>query len=334
MEINYFLAVIWLAGFSIVFGKILAPIFLGIVGRITSRTKSTLDDRILKDVKGPAASFFFLFLFYALVHTIPFYESAIPVVEQYTSVAVILVVTYLLFKMVKAVFHWYFEVGHKSSHVKVELSLLPLLQKGSQIVIMAVGLMLVLSELGFQIAGLLAFTSLIAVVLGLASQETLANLFAGLALQLDRIYHYGDYLRLPTGEVARVRKIGMRSSKLYDLSGKMILVSNSELAKMRVTKVGTPGKLVLNIPFEAPLNIPAHKILEHVKAGLSREQPESLHDTETISVAVLKVKAPGWYDGVIKVHSKETQDYTPLIDLVNDLIIQAVLKEGMGGFTE
>jgi MscS family membrane protein len=332
MEITYFLAVVWLAGFSVVFGKILAPIFLGIIGKITEKTESTLDDRILKDVRGPVSSFFFLFLFYALVHVIPFYESAIPVVEQYTSVAVILVVTYLLFKIVKAVFHWYFEEGHKSGHVKVELSLLPLLQKATQILIMAVGLMLVLSELGFQIAGLLAFTSLIAVVLGLASQETLANLFAGLALQLDRIYHYGDYLRLPTGEVARVRKIGMRSSKLYDLSGKMILVSNSELAKMRVTKVGTPGKLVLNIPFEAPLDISSHKILEHVKAGLSREQPEALHDTETISVAVLKVKAPGWYDGVIKVHSKETQDYTPLIDLVNELIIKVVLKEGNGGF--
>jgi len=324
MEITYLAAVVWFAALSFLAGKLLSPPALGLWSRITSRTKSTLDDRIFSEIKGPIESFFFLFVFYAGIHFIPFYESSIPVVELYTSAAMVLVVTYLVSKVIKAVFHWYYEEGHQTSKVKIELSLLPLLQKIAQIFVIILGLMFTLAVLKFEITGLIAFTSLVGVILGFASQETLANLFAGLALQLDRIYHYGDYLRFPTGEVARLRKIGMRSTKLYDQSGKAIIVSNSEFAKMRLIKVGTPGHLVVNVAFEAPLNLKAEEIVSLVREDLVTGAIEGVHDIDKVDVVRLKVKAPGWYEGFVKVPVKDLADYVPIIDRINGVIIEAI----------
>jgi small-conductance mechanosensitive channel len=328
MQYTYYVAVIWLISACILLGKILFPIFMRLIKTLTSKTETTLDDRIFKETKGPIESCFFLFLFYLGVHLIPFYESAIPVVEQYTTSAVIIVFAYLSFKAVKALFHWYYEEGHKSSQVKVELSLLPLLQKLTQIFIVLVALILVLSELGYSVAGLLALTSLMAVVLGLASQETLANMFAGIALQLDRVYHYGDYLRLPTGEALKLRKIGLRSSKLYDVTGKVVIVSNSEFAKMRVTKLGSDHSFTLNIPFEAPINIKTDALLSEIRSYAGKEHIKGLEDIGHIKILVQKVKMHGWYEGVVQLPLKESTDCSPTIDRINRIIIESIEKEG------
>jgi small-conductance mechanosensitive channel len=322
-DLTLVIATVGLVAFSVLVGKLARPIIIQAMSWLTSRTKSTLDDRVFIEIRGPVESFLSLFIFFALIHLIPFYENAVPTVEKYTASASIIVGTYMLFKAAKALFHWYYEEGHKSSKVNVELSLMPLLQKVTQIAILLLGAIALFSELGYQITGLLAITSVIGVIIGLASQETLANLFAGLALQFDRAYHYGEYLRLPTGEMVRLRKIGMRSTKLFDQTGKIVVVSNSEFAKLRITKIGSPSNLVISVAFEAPLNLDAGTIEEIIKKEMA-ESESVVHDMEKINVQRNKIKAPGWYEGTVKIPVKEVNDYSGLIDKVNAHIIREI----------
>ncbi len=323
----YYGALLVLGIASFIVGKIFGPVFLWIASKVIAKTKSTLDDKIFEEIRGPVESFFFLFVFYFAVHIISFFESSIPIVEYYTVAAIFLLLTFLALKIAKAFFHWYFEEGHRTSKIKIELSLLPLLQKSAQIIIALIGLTIILGELGYPITGILAVSSVVGIVLGLASQETLANIFAGMALQLDRVYHYGDYLKLPNGEIAKLRKIGMRSSKLHDLSGKTIVVSNSEFAKLRTTKVGNSGSLKIGIEFEAPLSVKIESIVDAVQAKLSNERIEIVLDSKQITGTRGKVKVPGWYEGKINIPVKESQDYTIIFDKVNETLIELIGKE-------
>jgi len=306
-------------------GRILSPVLRMILKRITSKTKSTLDDRILEEVEGPLESFFLLIIMYFGIKYVKNFQYLAPIADRYVLFALIVVLTFLAVKVVKAISHWYYEEGHQKSHIKIDLSLMPLLQKIAQIAIGLVGGMMALNEAGFDITGLLAVTSIAGLIIGLASQETLGNLFAGLALQVDRPYVYGDYLRLPSGEAVKLRRIGMRSTFLYDLAGNPVIISNSEFAKLRVVKIGkTNEKGDIAIPFEAPIGLKVDDLEKHLAGRIQDGKIEGIAEMEKIKASVSKVKAPGWYEGSINIRLKDLSYSPQVAEFVNGIILEKV----------
>jgi small-conductance mechanosensitive channel/CRP-like cAMP-binding protein len=86
------------------------------------------------------------------------------------------------------------------------------------------------SELELNLGGLLATSAVLSVVIGLALQETLGNLFAGLSLQLERPYQVGDFIRI--GEhTGRVMQIGWRATRILTFRRESITLPNSKVAK-------------------------------------------------------------------------------------------------------
>ncbi len=262
---------------SVIVGRVSGPIVARALESLTRKTKSTLDDRIIEAVKVPLESFFFLVVFYFLLHSFHELADAAELLDSYTFAILVLIATFMLSEASGAAIRWYYEEGHKTragkiGKVELDLSLLPLVRKVTKLLIYAAGSVIALSTVGFDITGLLAVSSVIGIILGLASQETLANIFAGIALQMDRPYHYGDYIRLPSGEVAVVQKIGMRSTRLEDLHYNAIVVSNSEFAKMRITNLSLPDDTsTISVPAELPLpadlGLLERKITEAIRAA-------------------------------------------------------------------
>ncbi|MCX8194934.1 MAG: mechanosensitive ion channel family protein [Candidatus Micrarchaeota archaeon] len=293
MEIMSILLVAALFGVSVLIGRALGPLVVRLLESLAGKTKSSLDDRVITAIKTPLESFFFLIIFYFLIHSFPELSAAASFLERYTLAIIIILVAFLLSEASGAVIRWYYEEGSKTSKVKLDLSLLPLFRKITKIAIYIVGITFALSEAGFDVTGLLAVTSVVGIIIGLASQETLANLFAGLALQLDRPYHYGDYLRLPppSNEIVRIRKIGMRSTKLEDMYHNTIIVSNSEFAKMRITNLSLPDDIsIVPVQAELPLNTDLEKLKKRIIAALSSAKPSGLLPERGYSLSVESVK--------------------------------------------
>lgn len=86
------------------------------------------------------------------------------------------------------------------------------------------------AQLNLDLGGLLATSAVLSVVIGLALQETLGNLFAGLSLQLERPYQVGDFIRI--GEyTGRVMQIGWRATRIMTFRRESITLPNSKVAK-------------------------------------------------------------------------------------------------------
>ena len=263
---------------SLAVGGISGPIIVKVLEFFSGKTKSTLDDRIISAIKVPLESCFFIIVFYLLLHSVPELSSAAKFLESYTIAIIIVISTFMLSEASGAVIRWYYDEGHKSARVmKVDLSLLPLVRKVTKLLIYVVGLTLALSTTGFDITGILAVTSVVGLILGLASQETLANIFAGIALQLDRPYHYGDCLKLSSGEIARLDKIGMRTTRLTDAWHNSIIISNSEFAKLRVTNLSLPDDIsVVATQAELPLETDFDALKKSIILSLSAAKPKGL----------------------------------------------------------
>ena len=90
---------------------------------------------------------------------------------------------------------------------------------------------------------LLTGVSVVSVVLGLAAQNTLGNLIAGLSLVLYRPFKVGDVLQVntPRGVVtATVEQLALGYTSLRDADQQQVIVPNSVLAGSVVVRVNVP----------------------------------------------------------------------------------------------
>ena len=94
--------------------------------------------------------------------------------------------------------------------------------------------------LGVPIAGLVATSGVIAIVLGLASQNTLADVFSGIAVGLERPYKPGDLLWIEGGIEGHVTQVNWRSTQITTGHGNIAIIPNSVIAKARLINRSLP----------------------------------------------------------------------------------------------
>ncbi len=78
---------------------------------------------------------------------------------------------------------------------------------------------------------LFAGSTIIGVVIGLALQDTLGNLFAGIAMQADQPFQLGDVINIQNRATGVIEDISWRGVKIRTFQNKIILVSNSVISK-------------------------------------------------------------------------------------------------------
>jgi len=88
----------------------------------------------------------------------------------------------------------------------------------------------------FQVSvpGVIATSGIIAIVVGLALQTTLSDVFSGVALGIDRPFSVGDIISIEGVVEGRVVQTNWRSVRIATLSNDMATVPNSIIAKSRV----------------------------------------------------------------------------------------------------
>lgn len=105
-------------------------------------------------------------------------------------------------------------------------------------VFMTLGLISALFE--ETITGLLAASGVFAVVMGFALQSTLSDLFSGIAINLQRPYRVGDWIRIDDGAVGLVVEMNWRATQLRSPQGNTIVLPNSKLAAAQIVNFNMP----------------------------------------------------------------------------------------------
>ncbi|MFZ4503193.1 MAG: ABC transporter substrate-binding protein [Methylovulum sp.] len=128
------------------------------------------------------------------------------------------------------------------------------------------------------LSSLLATSGLFAMILGLAVQGNIANIFSGIVVNLERPFSIGDYIKIKTFDRVQVIDMTWRSLKVKDLDNNIISIPNSLVAAAEIvnyiedfSKIG----LKLNMPqkYEPEL------ILSHLKTALA--SVKGIHDIKT-----------------------------------------------------
>lgn len=142
-----------------------------------------------------------------------------------------------------------------------------------------VALPILKTQLEIDLTGLLATSAILSVVLGLALQDTLGNLFAGLSIQVERPYQVGDFVTIGPHS-GRVVQIAWRATRLETFRHEFITIPNNVCAKESV-KNFTRGTepVARDLYLRLSLLTPPNQVKEAVHAVL-REIPMVLRPPE------------------------------------------------------
>ncbi|MCJ7488598.1 MAG: mechanosensitive ion channel [Thermoplasmata archaeon] len=268
--------IIWLAiAFSI------AYIMDGVAWAFTKKTASMLDDIILGILRTPVLALVFL---YGVVNSMDALHMHIPVdlrdmVMSIYGVVVVLVVFYLVYKLFKKIIVYYGKIVAKKTASKVDDVLIPVVEKLGVVVIGFAALGYALGALNVDLTMFVAGGVVISMVLAFALQETISNFFSGMFILLDRPFSEGDMIILSDGDWCEVRKIGMRTTRLYRFTDASIIsLPNNSLVNdkiVRMTNVSDPGRV--NVSVGVAYGSDPTKVRETIMAAI-KDNPYSLLD--------------------------------------------------------
>lgn len=103
-------------------------------------------------------------------------------------------------------------------------------------VVWALAGIILLDNLGVNVTGLVAGLGIGGIAIGLAAQGIFSDLFAALAILLDKPFQHGDSIQVggPQGVVGTVDHIGLKTTRLRALSGEVVVMSNANLLNQQI----------------------------------------------------------------------------------------------------
>jgi small-conductance mechanosensitive channel/CRP-like cAMP-binding protein len=201
----------------------------------------------------------------ALAHFVADALDLDPAVHRITEVALVLAVGFLLARgLLMLVFDWILvlRMGIVPPRLMREVVTL-----GVYLTLAAI----LLRSLGIEVTGLVATSAVITVVVGLALQQTLGNLLAGLALAWEQRLSIGTWVEFD-GRVGVIEQTGWRSLLIRTRLDKRLLVPNSDVGASRVTILGSGGNpaavaIRLGVAYGVPPDA-AKEVLTAVAKGI------------------------------------------------------------------
>lgn len=222
-----------------------------IIKKLSKKTRTDIDDIIIEKSSKPAT---FLVTIIALrigIGQISLPENVDIVIMRIFYSLLAISISYVLYATSDILISSIINKKTKNSSDKKILRSVSSFVLGSvNIALIVITIIYVLHFWGVQIAPLLAGLGIAGLAVALALQPTLANIFSGISLILDKSISVGDLVYLDAETKGEIQTIGLRSTKIRTYDNELIIVPNTKLAESKIQNVALPEpKSRVIIPF-------------------------------------------------------------------------------------
>jgi MscS family membrane protein len=203
-----------------------------VLARLFARTETTIDDAILARVGGPLRFAWVLLLLYIVVPGLHLYAPAQKFIFTLLKAGAFIVIFWSIMRSADIIG----EVILKSPWAVNKPQARPLLSlavRAGKVAIFVIGIIGVLSEMGYPVASLVAGLGIGGLAFALAAQRTVENVFGSVSIGMDQPMREGEFVRVEDF-VGTVEAIGLRSTRFRTLDRTLITIPNGKLADMRI----------------------------------------------------------------------------------------------------
>ncbi len=227
---------------ALIIGFLIGRFTIAILKRGVRKTKTTLDDRLLKHITGPLRAFWAVIVYRILVEFVGLSLSAEDAVSLGVKASTAALMTWLLLRSTYVLEEELptFTAGHETQ-IK---SFAPLIGRVARIFIFAMGAIAVVAQFGYTVTTLLTGLGIGGIALAFAAQKTLEHPFGSIALGLDQPIRVGDWVKIGETE-GEVESIGLRSTRIRTMQRTLVVFPNGRLAEQQMENFGVRDRILL-----------------------------------------------------------------------------------------
>ena len=293
----------------LIIGWIVQHAFEHYFQKLAKKTKTKLDDEILRNVKRPIYILVLFFGVYFFIHNLSVLDQYIDknLVDNIFLLIEILLIAYIFTRVTNVLFAWY--VQRQERKQKMSQHILYVFRGIFNGIVYLIAFFVFMALAGIDLTGLAIGGAATAIVIGFALQHVLSDFFSAFSIYFDKPFEIGDYIVV--GEYSgTVKKIGMKSTRVQLLQGEELVLANSELTKASIRNFKKMKKRRISFSFGITYDTPLKK-LKKIN-GIIRDiiDPEKLE----------------WVDSLDRVHFSEFGDFSLNFDIVYYMKTQDYVK--------
>jgi len=171
-----------------------------------------------------------------------------------------------------------------------------------KVIVMALGVVTTLQQLGYPVAGLIAGLGIGGLAIALAAQKTLENLLGSVMLSIDQPFRVGDLVKLDD-TIGVVELIGLRSTRIRTVARTIVTVPNGKLADMRCEDISLRDRHHLPLSFLLGYGTSSDQVqgvLEDVRALLRSCENVLVEDTKVslreFATQGISIEVLAWFE--------------------------------------
>jgi MscS family membrane protein len=213
-------------------GRVLGGVTRASLDRVVRATTPTWDDELLAHSRGPLYSLCAVGVAWSLLGFLYLPAAGQAFAVQGLRVGLLLALVWVALRAM--------DIGGVAASQAAlaqgragAVSVVPLVVRTSKIALVALGVVAVLSSLGYPVTSLLAGLGIGGLALALAAQKTAENMFGSVSIGVDQPLRVGDLVKIEdfTGVV---EAIGLRSTRIRTPDRTIVTLPNGRLADMRI----------------------------------------------------------------------------------------------------
>jgi len=226
----YLQAAVAIVGFILI-GKVAELVLSKVLTRIVRRSRSSIDDELVRMLQRPVFVSFVLTGLAVATRILEFSDTAL-----YLTLGVLRTIAiFIWYGFIHRVFLTTMRAVSQNSRSSNSLvSMLPLVETVVRVAMLALAVYFIFLAWDVNVTAWLASAGIIGLALSFAAKDTLANLFAGVAIAADMPYKKGDFITLESGERGMVTHIGMRSTRLLTRDDVEVTVPNGIIGNGKI----------------------------------------------------------------------------------------------------
>ena len=264
--------------------RIFANTVIFYLTKLTSRTKTNLDEIFLEALKGPLK-------FIPIILGVFFFTQWFELSENALNYFLTIVKTLIAFVLFWAAYNI---LTPLSSVLETILSKLTqksetlfaeeftqLIIRALKIAVMIVGFIIILSQWGINVIPLLGGLGILGMAVGFGAQDSIANIFGGIKILLDGQFRRGDWIKTPDIE-GTVFEIGIATTKVREFDKAITSIPNKRMSESAIKNYSRMTnrrvKMTIGVEYSSTANQLENivdRIREYLQSNPDIAQPET-----------------------------------------------------------
>ncbi|WP_227521898.1 mechanosensitive ion channel family protein [Bacillus solitudinis] len=242
----------------IVFRKLFTKYIFKIVIRLASKTPTEVFTNLLLSFERPLRVFWIILGTYLALAYLPFHITTFQFVQGMYRSVIIILLGWGLYNFTSTNSSVFFRMARKID-LDEHSMLVPFVSKLLRFGVIAITVVIVGGEWGYNINGFVAGLGLGGLAFALAAQETIGNFFGGIIIITEKPFSKGDWIETPTVE-GIVEDITFRSTQIRTFADSVITVPNSTLSNEPITNWSKMNKRRVTFSLGVMYSTPKEKL--------------------------------------------------------------------------